>query len=157
MASKKYLDGGGLAHLWDKIKSYLATWIADWKTTNFGTGMYSNSGSITIPSNIDVSFDSVAISTKIIKVDVVFSIGCRGSMTNSVTLETDHGMCFITGMVLTDLKVNLAEGIRINSSSLVFFYTADNDVRCVKSTEPLGLETRSVTLDTNGVSGLLVW
>lgn len=40
MADKKYLDGGGLAHLWDKIKSYLTTW----KTSNFGTGTYSNSG-----------------------------------------------------------------------------------------------------------------
>ena len=148
---------GGLEHLWAKIKDWLEGWITTWKQTNFGTGTYSNSGSITIPSNIDVSFDNVAISTKIIKVDVAFSIGCRASMTNSVTLETDHGICFITGMILTDLKVNLAEGIRINSAAIVFFYTADNDVRCIKSTEPLGLETRSVTLDTNGVSGLLVW
>ena len=41
MASKKYLDGGGLEHVWAKIKSYLNTWIADWKTTSFGSGTIS--------------------------------------------------------------------------------------------------------------------
>lgn len=34
------MTGGGLTHLWDKIKSYLETW----KTSNFGTGTYINSG-----------------------------------------------------------------------------------------------------------------
>ena len=41
------LMGGGLAHLWEKIKSYLMTW----KTSNFGTGTYSNSGTLTIGTN----------------------------------------------------------------------------------------------------------
>ena len=32
--TRSILTGGGLTHLWDKIKSYLTTW----KTSNFGTG-----------------------------------------------------------------------------------------------------------------------
>ena len=46
MATGKYLDGGGLAHLWDKIKSYLTTW----KTSNFGAGTYEISGTATVES-----------------------------------------------------------------------------------------------------------
>lgn len=38
--------GGGLTHLWSKIKQYLGTW----KTSNFGTGTYENSGRITLNS-----------------------------------------------------------------------------------------------------------
>lgn len=34
MAESKYLDQGGVQHLWDKIKQYLSSW----KTSNFGSG-----------------------------------------------------------------------------------------------------------------------
>lgn len=47
MADKKYLDKGGLAHLWDKIKSYLTTW----KTSNFGTG----TGSLKMQQDFEIS------------------------------------------------------------------------------------------------------
>lgn len=30
-----------MEHVWAKIKSYLNTWIADWKTTSFGSGTIS--------------------------------------------------------------------------------------------------------------------
>ena len=50
--ANKYLDQGGLTHLWDKIKSYLEAW----KTSNFGTGTYSNIGSIDIYAGSMVSF-----------------------------------------------------------------------------------------------------
>ena len=38
---------GGLTHAWSKIKSYLGTW----KTSNFGTGTYSNYGELSIQAN----------------------------------------------------------------------------------------------------------
>lgn len=44
MAEKKFLDQGGLSRLWDKVKAYLTSW----KTTNFGTGIYSNRGELNI-------------------------------------------------------------------------------------------------------------
>lgn len=43
MAEKKFLDQGGLTHLWDKVKAYL--------DNRFGTGTYSNSGTLTIGTN----------------------------------------------------------------------------------------------------------
>ena len=73
MANSKYLDGGGLQRAWDRIKSWVNTQLAGkanashthtysqitdlstWKTTNFGSGTYSNNGSINI-TNADVKF-----------------------------------------------------------------------------------------------------
>lgn len=40
---------------WDKIKAYLS----NWKTTNFGNGTYSNSGSITINENSTLRVEKV--------------------------------------------------------------------------------------------------
>lgn len=59
MSDKKYLDGG-LTHLWDKIKKYLGTWIAGWKTTNFGSETYLNNGSLNIPTDTSVSFNATS-------------------------------------------------------------------------------------------------
>lgn len=76
MASKKYLDKGGLEHTWTKIKSWVNTQLAgkansshthtysqitdlsSWKTTNFGTGTYSNNGSLIIRENAQILFGS---------------------------------------------------------------------------------------------------
>lgn len=46
MAESKYLDGGGLTHLWSKIKAYYDAYLVTWKTSNFGTGTYNNSGKL---------------------------------------------------------------------------------------------------------------
>lgn len=56
---------GGLQRTWDRIKSYLTTW----KTTNFGSGTYSNSGklnmyngsSLTLAENFEVEIVNTTI------------------------------------------------------------------------------------------------
>lgn len=48
MAESKYLDQGGVSHLWDKVKAYL--------DNRFGTGTYSNVGSFDIYAGSMVSF-----------------------------------------------------------------------------------------------------
>lgn len=96
MASKNYLDGGGLAHLWDKIKSYLTTWIADWKTTNFGNGTYENYGSIFVALDADMK---VAPTDGIVLVNFVPH--------PSVYLDRPHGFRVVI------LRNGLATGITI--------------------------------------------
>lgn len=101
MAGGKYLDGGGLAHLWDKIKSYLATWIADWKTTNFGTGTYSNSnGELTIQENAKINIYS---NCSIISSNNRFSVSSESD--TSIRTRFEVGSTSSAGLVLPANKV----------------------------------------------------
>lgn len=68
MADSKYLDGGGLQRVWDRIKSYLNAWISGWKTTNFGSGTYDNQLGLKISTGDDKN------SLVEIKVDDKFAI-----------------------------------------------------------------------------------
>lgn len=45
--------GGGLQRTWDRIKTYLNTWISGWKTTNFGSGTYDNQLGLKISTGND--------------------------------------------------------------------------------------------------------
>ena len=70
MAEKKYLDRGGLEHAWDRIKSYLTTW----KTTNFGSGTYLNSGSLLIGQNIAIEAGYTLILNQATRIGTRFSV-----------------------------------------------------------------------------------
>lgn len=54
---KKFLDGGGLQRVWDKIKEYLT----NWKTSGFGSGTYNNTGSIENAGKIKVGSEHYTI------------------------------------------------------------------------------------------------
>ena len=76
MANKKYLDNTGLSRMWSRVKSYLSsnyaksshthtysqiTNLSTWKSNNFGSGSYSNSGTLSIitKSKINVGNESL--------------------------------------------------------------------------------------------------
>ena len=52
----KFLDSNGLTSLWSKFKSFLTTW----KTENFGTGTYSNTGNMSLSNaSLDLSYAQI--------------------------------------------------------------------------------------------------
>ena len=57
--------GGGLQRTWDRIKAYLNTWIASWKTTNFGSGTYSNNGILSV-KNADFKAEAMHMENKLL-------------------------------------------------------------------------------------------
>lgn len=92
MADKKYLDEGGLTHLWEKIKSYLETW----KTSNFGTGTYSNNGQLNIVNGTITAKGNVGLTSYAVNGSVSdFVIGSQQSNSTSVYLNltgVPHGI-----------------------------------------------------------------
>ena len=90
--ANKYLDQGGVEHLWSKIKSWLSsnyatksalnsglsgkansshthtysqiTNLSTWKTNNFGSGTYNNSGKFAIDENVDFGAHALVFGTK---------------------------------------------------------------------------------------------
>lgn len=130
MANKKYLDNTGLSRMWSRIKSWInaqnyatqsaltsglsgkansshthtysqITNLSTWKTNNFGSGSYSNSGSF----NINNSRTSVTVSpTYGIKVDDSFAWWSQ--TTNISNSWLDGALITTTKATITELNVS---------------------------------------------------
>ena len=126
MADKKYLDQGGLTHLWDKIKSYLTTW----KASNFGTGTYSNSGTLTIGTRGEFQ---LANNTKLrMDSDTLYF----KSATSSYLTMRNGTMQFYIATSASILDINISNGacfaFKMYTSSVPYISVKNNTSYTVK-------------------------
>ena len=94
------MTGGGLTHLWDKIKSYLTTW----KTSNFGTGTYYNYGTINQEGLLTVGTSG---RLEVGSGFTLYSGLCnnpQGVYAISHRISTVHGIAYICGNASTYAK-----------------------------------------------------
>lgn len=102
---------------WSRIKAYLTTW----KTTNFGSGTYSNAGSLTIYSSGSVRFgdnsEELNISMRRGIVETYnFSIDFNGNEVNNGSLDltaSNAGMA-VFNFTMMDADHNISFGSRVN-------------------------------------------
>ena len=119
----KLLDNNGLTHLWTKFKEYLASW----KTTNFGTGTYSNSGNISIEngnSNLTVKSNAaLTVDSTYLYFETPLYADCR--------LKGEYWMATLTGASLVNIIINTLRGTYIGVSEFAYisiFNDLDYDV-----------------------------
>ncbi len=97
--------GGGLAHFWEKIKSYLTTW----KTSNFGTGTI-NVGNYDL---IEVPVEAYGVSGEALAVD--YTVTKRHGM---VLLFAEYDNQYVTRAVLFK---NISVKLINNYDSTIYF------------------------------------
>lgn len=124
MASKNYLDRGGLEHTWAKIKSWIQTYLSSWKTTNFGsgtinnTGSISNSGDLLVNSDFELGYEDS---------EVIIEAQARTGQ-NQITINKGHGIKVVRVQnnppmafgPLTQLYARNNSGVTINVTTVKF-------------------------------------
>ena len=129
MAESKYLDGGGLTHLWSKIKEYLGTW----KTSNFGIGTYNNTGQIDcynsdlnfINSNLNFINSNISVGNTAVRsytITRTSGLVVLVSQQGKITIQNDSGLkiyiCYLNAEYNgSETNSQLAEVIINNGSS----------------------------------------
>lgn len=103
---------GGLQRTWDKIKAYLT----NWKTTNFGSGTYSNSGSITVNENSAFEVDKitsyntmghpVVVGSKAIANSICLFTAMLTAINQRVYITEASGMAIVIKTSLNPMIVN---------------------------------------------------
>lgn len=144
MADKKYLDGGGLTHFWDKVKAYL--------DNRFGTGTYDNKGYFKInassidmnSASIDSNSSSLSLKNSTLKADTAnlsiydhnslnFSTGkftwscinSKESAVNTIKIDIDRDFAFFAvpaGTQVNHIKQYFGMGLVYFDASERFHY-----------------------------------
>lgn len=120
---KKFLDAGGLGHAWDKIK----TWLASWKTEQFGSGTYENELGLNIKEIETGLADAVIGSIRLGDFQVIY---CDLPSGKVPTLEKPFGMLIRTGVSAGAVPIRVAAnntGKQIWVIGLIFNPNANSD------------------------------
>lgn len=177
MASKKYLDQGGVSHLWDKIKSWISSYLVtsnisdlnsymdDWKATNFGSGSYTVSSS----SSLSIRNDSSVTLNRESQIDLdddKFVIKGSGEIrvaSNRFTITRRFGIALLFNSradgqeMNTDITNDSGEELRVIAISVTS--KAGTALRVQNKTVGAyytGSYTLSIPL-THGVPTLIMW
>ena len=125
---------GGLQRTWDRIKSYLNTWIASWKTTNFGSGTISVGGY----DFIEVPVETYNIGGETLAVD--YTVTKRHGM---VVLFADNDSQYVTrASTIHSTHVRLVN----NYGSMIYFVMIAYKTGLYTSSLSNG-ETKTVTVE----------
>lgn len=146
---------GGLQRTWDRIKAYLTTW----KTTNFGSGTYSNSGSITVQTEITIGNDVTAWDD-LVKISNSFQLKAVHLMINSFKISTYTGMVIVRGMPGVPITIELDENNVWSSfsKSIVFFYIVSGGTIKWESIQlGMGINSGTFSQSSAGAIGLIFW
>ena len=138
---------------WDRIKSYLNTWIASWKTTNFGSGTYDNQ------LGLKISTDSSNYAPVEIKVDDELAI-CKLENTKiigSYKITTYSGIAILcAGSAYNPMSrfTNSTDKVlKMYILHVVSSYESSYDV----SVEPYDIDINETISTTNYNISLILW
>ena len=136
---------------WDRIKSYLNTWIATWKTTNFGSGTYNNSGNFAIDENVDFEVHALYFGTK------SFSVSANNAALGvAITSYQGIAMSRYTSSIGT-LVIN-----QTDKSLTILVIAADNNGNVYAGSESVSAgNSSSIKIKSSSVSAngncLIIW
>lgn len=155
MASKKYLDKGGLEHAWAKIKSWIQTYLSSWKTTSFGSGTYSNSGSITSSGTVKITSSSLSI-TKYMISTTDFNMSCYpgsvGGTMVALNIDSYAGMRIYGGSVAGAGDLQIRSSISTNGPAKALIISLKDG-----SIKTIALSSSFTTVSGTGESGCIVF
>lgn len=136
---------------WSRIKSYLNTWIASWKTTNFGSGTYNNSGNFTIDESIDFGVHTLHFGTK------AFSVSANNAALGvAITSYQGIAMSRYTSAIGT-LVLN-----QTDKNLIILVIAADNNGNVYAGSESISagssssIKVKSSSASANG-NCLIIW